>query len=89
MSISMKTLAASALGQHWSDIMVIIGEVRLWQCLGYVMVMLWLLCQPGERVLYSCCASQEGINASAVPTAPRIFFQPLSLYLAYSEISIQ
>ena len=27
--------------------------------------------------------SQESINMSAVPTAPRVFFQPLSLSLAY------
>lgn len=87
MSISMKTLAASALGQHWSNIMVMIGEVRLWQCLGYVMVMLWLLCQPGERVLDGCCANQEGINVSAVPMAARLFCQPLPLHLAYPGFS--
>jgi len=63
--------------------------VMFWLCYGYVMasVMLWL--QPGERLLYGCCASQEGINASAVPMAPRIFFQPLSLHLAYSGFSRQ
>ena len=47
-----------------------------------------LLRQPGERLCcvrlcYGCCTSQERINMSAVPTAPRVSFQPLSLSLAY------
>ena len=48
------------------------------QCL-----LLRLLCQPGKRLCYGCCASQERINASEVPKALWIFFQALSLYFAY------
>ena len=40
-----------------------------------IRVMLWLC--------YGCHASQERINISAVPTAPRDSFQILSLHLAY------
>ena len=47
------------------------------------MAMLWLLlqllCQLGERLCYGCHASQERMNMSAVPMAPCVFFQPLSL----------
>ena len=32
---------------------------------------------------YSCCVSQERINVSAIPTASRVSFQPLSSRLAY------
>ena len=38
---------------------------------------------------YGCCTSQERINVSAVPMAPWIFFQPLSLHLAYPGFSKQ
>ena len=31
-------------------------------------VMSWLLCQPRERLCYCCHASQDRMNASAVPT---------------------
>ena len=51
---------------------------------------LWLcpLGQPREErtqcvCWYSCCASRKRTNASAVPMAPRIFFQPLRSRLAY------
>ena len=78
----MKALAPAILGLHWSNIMVM-----LWLCYGYILVMLWLLlwllCQPGERLCYGYHSSQERINMSAVPLSPHIFFQPLSLHLAY------
>ena len=57
MTFTMKTLAAAALGLHWSGIMVVLYEVMLWLC--YVMAaamvamsakreaVLWLSCQPG------------------------------------------
>ena len=57
-----------------------------------------LLRQPGERLCcvrlcyvccYSCCTIQERIDMSAVPTAPHIFFKPLSSHLAYHEFSEQ
>ena len=57
----MKALAAAASGLHWSDIMVMLYEVMLWLCYGYVMAaaiavasarreaVLWLPCQPREN----------------------------------------
>ena len=49
----------------------------IWGCVLAVMAMLWLC----YVCCYGCCTSQERINASAVPTAPHIFFQPLNLHL--------
>ena len=69
--------------------MVILYEIMLWPRYGYLVVMLELLCQPGKRLCYGCCASQERINVSAFPMAPRVFFQPLSLSLAYPGFSEQ
>ena len=89
----MKALAAAALGLHWSDLMVLLCELRLWLRYSCVMVLLRLLLrllsQPGERLCCGCLANQERINVSAVPTAPRLFFQPLSTSLAYPELSEQ
>ena len=36
-----------------------------------------------------CCASQQIINMSAIPMAPWVSFQPLSLHLVYSGFSKQ
>ena len=83
MSFVMKALAPATLGLHWSNIMVMLYEVLLCLCHGYIMVMSWLLCQPGERLCYGYPSSQERINMSAVPMAPHIFFQPLNSHLAY------
>ena len=55
----------------------------LWLHLVMLWLLLWLLCQPGERLCYGYHSSQERINMSAVPLSPCIFFQPLSLHLAY------
>ena len=66
----------------------------------YVMATLWLsysgcynCCVSQERgclmVLNVCCASQQIINMSAIPMAPWVSFQPLSLHLAYSGFSKQ
>lgn len=41
----MKALAAAAPGLRWSDIMVMLCQVMLWLCFGYIMTMLWLLLQ--------------------------------------------
>ena len=41
------------------------------------------------RLCYGCCTSQGRINVSAVPTAPRAFFQPLGLGLVYHRFSEQ
>ena len=73
--------------------MAMLYEIMLWLHHGYIMVMLWLLLQllhqPGERLYYGCHANQEKINMSAAPMAPRVFFQPLSLCLAYPGFSEQ
>ena len=73
--------------------MIMLYEVMLWLLQGSVMVMLWpllqLLRQPGERLCYGCQASQERIKLSSVPMAPQVFFQPLSLCLAYPGFSEQ
>ena len=83
----MKALAPATLGLHWSSIKVMLCDVMLWLRYGYILVMLWLLlwllCQPGERLCYGYHSSQERINMSVVPMAPRNFFQPLSSHLAY------
>ena len=51
---------------------------------------LWLCAVMSCHVrCYGCSASQERIKASAVPTAPRIFFQPLGWCLDYHEQSAQ
>ena len=84
MSFTMKALVVAQLWLHWSSLMVMLYEVLLCLCHGYIRVMSWLLSQPGERLCYGCHASQERINMSAVPTAPRVFFQPLSSCLDYS-----
>ena len=55
----------------------------LWLRYGYLWLLLQLLSQPGETPCYGCHASQERMTVSAVPTAPCIFFQLLSLHLAY------
>ena len=86
-SVTMKALAAAASELHWSNIMVILYEIMLWPCYGHLMVMLWLLCQPGKRLCYGCCASQEKIKVPVFPMAPRVFFQPLSSSLAYPGFS--
>ena len=91
MSFTMKALAAASLGLHWRGIMFMLYEVMLCLRYGYVMVTLWLLLQllhqPGERLCYGCHASQERINVSAVPMAPQVSFQPLSLCLSYPGFS--
>ena len=66
----------------------------------FVMATLWLCC----GCCYGCCISQERgcvmatitwfilwreETVSSVPTAPHVFFQPLSLSLAYSGFSKQ
>ena len=52
-------------------------------------LLLWLPCQPGERLCYNCHVSQERINVSAVPTAPPVSFQPLRSFLAYPGFNKQ
>ena len=76
-SFTMKALAAAASELYWSNIMVTLYEIMLWPRYGYLMVMLWLLCQPGEN------------NVSAFPMAPWVFFQPLSSSLAYPGLNKQ
>ena len=86
-SVTMKALAA--LGLPWVASWLCYGR----SCYGYFLVMLWLLlwllCQPGERLCYGHHAGQEGINVPALPTDPCIFFQTLSSSLAYPWFSEQ
>ena len=79
---TVKALAAMALGLHWSGILVMLYEVMLW-------LLLRLLHQPRERLYDGCHASQERIKVSAVPTAPRVSFKPLSSHLAHPGFSGQ
>ena len=78
----MKALVAAASVLQLSGLMLMLYEVTLW-------LLLWLLRQPGERLCYGRHASQERINMYAVPVVPGIFFQPLSLHLAYPGFSKQ
>ena len=70
-SFNMKALVAAALGLHWRNVMVMLHEVMLRLCYGFIMVLLWLLLwllsQPGERLWYGYRARQARINLSAVP----------------------
>ena len=90
MSFTMKALAVAALGLHWGNIVVVLYEVILWLCCAYVVTaatasvsgrsesVLWLLFQPrGNK------------HVSAVPTALRVSFQPLSSQVAYHRFSKQ
>ena len=61
MNFTMKSLAAAALGLHWSNIMVWLDEVMLWFCCG---------------CCCNCCVSQERINVSVIPMAPRVRVLP-------------
>ena len=73
--------------------MVMFYEVLLRLHYGYILIIFWPLLglqhQHGERVCYGCHGSQERINLSAIPSAPRIFFQPLISHLAYPGFSKQ
>ena len=60
-----------------------------WLHYGYVMAVLQLLHQPGERLCYGCHAIQERKRVSAVPMAPWVIFQPLNLCLAHPGFSKQ
>ena len=81
MSFIMKALATAASGLHWSYIIVMLYGTMFLLRDGYVMVMLWLLHQPGERLCYGVCASQERINVSVVPGLP--------LWLSWLRICLQ
>ena len=63
---TVEALAATTLGLHWSNIVIMLYELMVWLCYGYFMVMLqlllWLLHQSGERLCYGAGASPERIN---------------------------
>ena len=55
--------------------------------------MLWLLCESGDRLCfvrlcYGCCISHERINLSVISMAPQVF-QTLSLHLVYHGFNKQ
>ena len=54
----MKALAAAALGLHWGSVMLMLYEVLLWVCYGYIMVMLWLL----PQLLHQVCGSYNSLS---------------------------
>ena len=75
-----ETLAAAALGLNWSNSMVMLYEVMLWLCYGYVMsimtassarreAVLWLPCQLGEN---KCVCSSDGFSS----ILPASLFKP-------------
>ena len=75
---------------YWSSTGVVSWLCYIKLCYGNVTVMLWLPLQlPGERLCYGFHSSQERINVSAVPMAPRVFFQPLSSSFAYPGFNKQ
>lgn len=92
MSFTMKALSIAALGLQWNDIMVMLWKV----CYGSIMAMLWPCydncygcCVSQERLCYGFHTSQEKVNASAFPMAPRFFFHPLGSCLTLgSENSV-
>ena len=63
---SCESSGATALGLHWSCILVMLHEVVLWRCCGSTMFMLWLLLwllyQPGEN---KCLQFLQLINSSS------------------------
>ena len=71
-----KSLAAAALGLDWSDIMIMLCEVILWLCYGYVVAaataavlarreaVLWLLCLQFLQLL----KSPSSLLARTLPT---------------------
>ena len=90
MSFTMKILAATSLGLHWSNIMVVLYKVILWLRYTYAMVMLWLLLwllhQPGERLCYGCHASQERIKESEVAQLCPTLCDPIDCSLLGSSV---
>ena len=92
-SFTVKALAAGVPGLQWRGIMAMLHAAMVWLCYGYIMVTLrlrlWLLHQAGDRLCYGCLASQERVNVSAAPTAPRMFSPHFSLPLAYQGFSEQ
>ena len=70
---------------HWGDIRATSWSCYVRLCCGYLVATLWLCygcyyscCQPREKLCYGYCASQERINMSAVPIAPRVSFPGFS-----------
>lgn len=67
-NLIVKALATTASRLHWGSIMVMLREVILW--LLYAMLLLWLLCEPGERLSWwPLCQPGENKRVSKVPTA--------------------
>ena len=68
MTFAMEALAAAISGLHWSDIMVMLYEVLLWLCCGYLMAaasarreaVLRLPRQPGDNK--SACHSYSSLR---------------------------
>ena len=61
----------------------LLNELQVKKGENILCLLLWLLHWPGEKLFYvtlcydccyHCCISQERVNVSSVPTAPRVFF---------------
>ena len=84
-------LGQGLLGQ-WLLGVVRVCELHLWKWRHFCWLMACPSGQPREERIervycYSCCASQERINMSAIPTTLQLSFQPLSSHLAYPGFS--
>ena len=73
----------ATLGRHHDYIIWCYVTALLWLCSGYVVAAVMAVCNPGERLCCGYSASQERINISAVPMAPRVSFQPLNSCFTY------
>ena len=82
--VRLRCCIGATLGWHHGYVMAV-----LWLCYGYVVAAATAAASERREAVFGCCASQERINMSAVPTAPRVFFQPLSLSLTCPGFSKQ
>ena len=60
-NFTVKALATTASRLHWGSIMIMLCEVILWLLYAMLWLLLWLLCEPGER-LYLWPLCQPGEN---------------------------
>ena len=69
--------------------MVMLYAVMFWLCYGYVMAVAMAAASAGREAMLQLPRQPGEDNVSVVPMAPRVFFQPLSLCLAYPGFSKQ
>ena len=73
-----KALAITASRLHWGSIMIMLCEVILWLLYAVLWLLLWLLCEPGERLcLWPLCQPGENkrvcssYSSLSLPPAPQ------------------